>query len=95
MYKIYQAFRQWVGVQARFTTDHPMVEVSALVGDQRGYAVFANHGPNALKVNVSSQLSLKNLRQVTPSGFQEQKINQQGFEISLDGFNGAIFEWFL
>ncbi len=94
-YKIYQAFRQWAGVKALFTTDQPMVEVSALVGEKRGYAVFANHGPHGLDVKVSSQLPLKSIRQVNPSGFLEKKINRQGFEISLDGFNGAIVEWFL
>jgi endo-1,4-beta-mannosidase len=95
LYKVYQAFRLWVGVEALFTTDHPMVEVSALVGEKRGYAVFANHGPHALDVKVSSRLALKSIRQVNPSGFQEKKFNHQDFEISLDGFNGAILEWFL
>jgi endo-1,4-beta-mannosidase len=94
-YKIYQAFSQWTGVEALFATDHPMVEVSALVGEKRGYAVFANHGPHALEVKVSSRLSLKSIRQINPSGFVEKKIDHRGFEISLDGFSGAIFEWFL
>jgi len=94
-YKIYQAFRQWVGVQALFTTNEPMVEVSALVGEKRGYAVFANHGPHAVDVKVSSRLLLKNIRQINPAGFLEKKTNRQGFEISLDGFSGAIVEWFI
>jgi hypothetical protein len=46
-------------------------------------------------VKVSSRLALKSIRQVNPSGFQEKKFNHQDFEISLDGFNGAILEWFL
>jgi beta-galactosidase len=95
VYKLYQAFRQWAGVKALFTTDQPLVEVSALVGEKRGYAIFANHGPHALQVNVTSRLSLKTIRQVEPSGFVEKVINDKGFEISMDGFNGAIVEWFL
>jgi hypothetical protein len=94
-YKIYQAFRQWAVVNALFTTNQPMVEVSALVGEKHGYAVFANHGTHGLDVKVSSQLPLKSIRQINPSGFLGKKINRQGFEIYLDGFNGAIVEWFL
>jgi endo-1,4-beta-mannosidase len=93
-YRMYQAFSQWVGVKAMFTTDQPMVEVAALVGDKRGYAIFANHSPQALEADVISQLSLQRLRQITPSGLKEIEINRQGFPISLDGFNGTVVEWF-
>ncbi len=95
VYRLYQAFSQWVGVKALFTTDQPMVEVSALVGEKRGYAIFANHGLQTLEVKVSSQLPLKSIRQIEPSGFVEKGINDQGFKISVGGFNGAIVEWFL
>jgi endo-1,4-beta-mannosidase len=94
-YRIYQAFSQWAGVKALFSTDQPMVEAAALVGSQRGYAILANHSPQALEVRLSSQLSLKHVRQITPSGFQEKKINRRGCQISLEGFSGAVVEWFL
>jgi len=94
-YRLYRAFSQWVGVNAVFSTDQPLVEVSALVGEKRGYAVFANHGPHAVDVKVSSRLLLKNIRQINPAGYLEKKTDRQGFEISLDGFSGAIVEWFV
>jgi hypothetical protein len=97
-YKIYQAFRKWVGIEALFTSDQPLVEVAALtspVEPKRGYAIFANHGPQALDERVSSTLSLKHIRQVTPSGFQDMQLDHQKFTIAIDGFNGAIVEWFL
>jgi endo-1,4-beta-mannosidase len=93
-YRIYQAFRRWVGVQALFTTDQPMVEVAALARDQRGYAVLANHGPQTLDVRVTSKHPLKQATLITPSGMQDIVLSQQGWQITLDGFNGAIIEWF-
>ncbi len=94
-YRIYQAFRKWAGFEQSFTTDKPMVEVSSIAGSTRGYAVLANHGPASLEVNVTSQLSITRLRQVTPDGYRTIELDQQGFCITLDGFNGAIIEWFL
>ena len=94
-YKIYQAFRQWADLEALFTTDNPMVEVSALVGEKRGYAIFANHGEPAADVKVTSRLPLKSVRQITPSGMMEKKIDPMGCTILLEGFSGAVVEWFI
>lgn len=94
-YRIYRAFRQWAGVQSQFSTDHPMVEVAALVGNQRGYVIFANHCPENLKINVSSQHSLNRISQVTPSGYKELKSDRQGWKMDIEGFSGAVVEWFI
>jgi endo-1,4-beta-mannosidase len=94
-YKIYQAFQQWANLGALFTTDNPMVEVSALTGEKRGYAIFANHGEPEADVKVTSRLPLKSVRQITPSGFLEKKIDPSGFNILLEGFSGAVVEWFI
>lgn len=93
-YRIYQAFRKWVGSEALFTTDQSMVEVAGLVGSQRGYAVLANHSPEKLRVTISSRQALRQIRQVTPSGLIDKQVNKGQFTIDLDGFNGAIVEWF-
>jgi beta-galactosidase len=94
-YCIYQALRHWAGVHSLFTTDQPAVEVSTLAGPNRGYAIFANHKSLKCEVNISSQLKLARIRQVTPSGLQELKLNRQNWMILLDGFSGAVIEWFL
>ena len=94
-YRVYQAFSRWVGVGQLFSTDHPMVEVAALAGSQRGYAILANHSSQALDVRVIAQHSIKRARQVIPSGFTEIKVNRRGWQITLDGFSGAVLEWFL
>jgi endo-1,4-beta-mannosidase len=94
-YRIYQSFRQWVGLEALFTTDQPMVETAAIFGAERGYAVLANHSTATVEVNVSSQLPLKQIRLVRPTGFQQIELGHQGWNMTLEGFNGAIVEWFL
>ena len=92
-YRIYQSFRKWVGAEALFSTDQPAVEVGALAGSSRGYAIFANHGMQACDVNVTCTQSLKEIRQVTPSGMHELNLIRNGWRMNLDGFSGAIVEW--
>jgi hypothetical protein len=94
-YRIYHAFSQWVGGTALFSTDQPKVEVAALTGPERGYAILANHSSQALDISVSSWLSLKRVRQITSSGFQELMLIRQSWQMTLDGFSGAIVEWFI
>lgn len=94
-YKLYQAFSYWAGIKSLFSTDQPMVEVAALVGSKRGYAILANHGPQTLEVGISSQLPIKQMRQITPSGMHQLKPNRKNYHCSLEGFNGAILEWFI
>jgi hypothetical protein len=72
-----------------------MVEVAALAGSERGYAILANHSPENMGIRVSSQLSLKQIRQITPSGFQDLKLIHRGWQMALDGFSGAVVEWFI
>jgi endo-1,4-beta-mannosidase len=94
-YRLYQAFSRWAGVRALFETDHPEVEVGALAGAQRGYAVLANHSPQSFEVNVSPRLNLKKVRQITPSGMHDLTLNRRGWQMPLDGFAGAVVEWFV
>ncbi|MFZ2097358.1 MAG: beta-galactosidase [Anaerolineales bacterium] len=94
-YRIYHSFSQWVGAGSLFSTNQPMVEVGALAGPERGYVIFANHAAQAVNATVSSRLSIKRIRYVTPSGYQEVKINLGSWQIAIDEFNGVIMEWFL
>ena len=94
-YRIYQALRQWAGVQALFTSDHPMVELGSLVGNQHGYAVLANHSPENLEVKVTSLHPLKQVRRVTPNGFHELKSDRHSWTMVIEGFSGAVVEWFI
>jgi endo-1,4-beta-mannosidase len=93
-YRIYRAFSQWVGAVPLFTTDQPMVEVAALADEQRGYVVLTNHSSKAVDIKVSSKNALRQVRQLTPAGMKGIKLSQQGWNMALEGFNGAIVEWF-
>ena len=92
-HRVYQALRQWAGVTPLFHSHHPLVEVAALVGVQRGYAVLANHGPKTMRVKVSTSLSLQSVRQVTPAGMQPLALEGQGWQLLVEAHDGAIVEW--
>jgi hypothetical protein len=94
-YRIYRAFSHWCGVRSLFFTDQPMVEAGALVGPERGYVILCNHTAQALEAKITSRLSIKHLRNITPSGYTDIDLNHGDFRMVIDGFNGTILEWFL
>lgn len=92
-HKLYRALCEWAGLQPLFTTDNPSVEVSALVGESRGYAVFANHQPNVCSLTVTAREPLVAVRRLTPDGQQPLSLIGRSWELGLDGFGGAVVEW--
>jgi endo-1,4-beta-mannosidase len=94
-HRIYRAFRQWAGIMPLFQTDQPSVEVGALAGPGRGYAVLANHSPEVRKVAVTSRLPIKSACLITPTGTQPLVVEDKGWPLTLQGYDGAIVEWTL
>ncbi len=95
IHRLYQAFSQWAGAIPLFGTDQPSVEVGALTGERRGYAILANHGPQPQDVTVTSRLPIRELCQVTADGFKPIEIAQHKWQMRIEGFEGAILEWTL
>jgi hypothetical protein len=83
----------WVGIAPLFSTDQPSVEVGALTGAGRGYAVLASHCPEAREVIVTSRLPVKSVQQITPNGVQPLAIKAGRWHLTLEGYDGAIVEW--
>ncbi len=94
-HRLYQAFSRWAGVDPLFNTDQASVEVGALAGKDRGYAVLANHGPTPQRVTISSRLPVQRIRHVTAEGPKPIDVNDAKWQISIEGFDGAIVEWSL
>ena len=92
-YGIYKAFLDWAGVKVLFRTDQPSVEVSALRADRRGYAVLVSHSAVALPVTVTTSLSVKSLRLITPRGPQAISLEGKSWKMVLTPYEGAIVEW--
>jgi beta-glucosidase len=90
---LYRALRTWAGVTPAFCTDQPSVEVAALVGRGRGYAVLANHQPQPQTVTVSARDALRSAALVTPSGCEPIPLDGRSWKMSLVGYGGAIVEW--
>lgn len=92
-HRLYQAFSQWAGVTPLFKTDQPSVEVGALTGQSRGYAVLANHSPDPYQVAITSSSPIKKIRYVTTEGLKPLDSDSQKWQVSIKGFGGAILEW--
>jgi endo-1,4-beta-mannosidase len=90
---LYEAFREWAAVQPLFRTDHPAVEVTALRGASRGYAVLVNHSPERRTVTMTTTLPIQSLRQVGPDGTSELAGQGSSWRIEIDPWDGVVAEW--
>jgi endo-1,4-beta-mannosidase len=92
-HQLYRALWSWAGLRPLFTSDHPSVEVAGLVGKKRGYAVLANHRPEAANVTITAREELKAVAQVTPSGLTPLELRGRAWSMEIAGYEGAIVEW--
>ena len=92
-HRIYEAFREWTGLKPQFRTDQPSVEISALNGDHRGYAVVVNHSAQAYKLNVLTTLTIHSLSRITPEGPQSLQPQAPGWKMDIGPYEAAIIEW--
>jgi beta-galactosidase len=92
-HRIYEAFRDWVGVKPVFSADQPAVEVSALNGDHRGYAVVVNHSAEVQTFTVSTTTPARTISVIAPEGSKRLQIQGSSWKMDLGPFEGAIAEW--
>ncbi len=92
-HRIYRALIDWAGVRPLFRTDQPSVEIGALKGENRGYAVLANHSGRALPVTFETTLAIRSLAQITPAGSRLLTLDGRKWKMNLGPYEGAIVEW--
>ena len=92
-HKIYEAFRDWVGVKPAFRSDRPEVEVSSLKGAGRGYLVVVNHSAIAQDANILSTFSVRSYSSITPDGSKPLALQGANTKVHLGPFEAAILEW--
>lgn len=92
-HRIYEAFRNWTGVKPAFQSDQPSVEVTALRGDHRGYAVVVNHSGQPYQATISTSLTLKSVRQIGPENSKALSLDGSGWKMDLGPYEVAIVEW--
>ena len=92
-HKIYEAFRDWVGVKPAFRSDRPEVEVSSLKGAGRGYLVVVNHSAIAQDANILSTVSVHSYSSITPDGSTPLALQGANTKVRLGPFEAAVLEW--
>jgi hypothetical protein len=92
-HRIYEAFRDWVGLKPTFRTDQPSVEISALNGDRRGYVVIVNHSPQQQNVTVSANSIANSVTRIAPEGRKPVQVEGSNWKIDLAPYEGTIIEW--
>jgi hypothetical protein len=92
-HRIYRALCQSTQFTPLFATDHPSVEVSALFGRERGYAVLANHQPESRMVTVTARNAIRSAALVTGDGLQPLVVTDHSWQVEIMGYGGAIVEW--
>ncbi len=94
-HRIYRGLANWAGFTPLFSTDAPGVEISALVGDGRGYAILANHQPEQCLVTVTSRSPLKSIQSIEPDGKHPITLNVNQWQMEIAAYGGAVIEWTL
>jgi endo-1,4-beta-mannosidase len=92
-HRIYEAFREWARVQPLFRSDQPSVEVSALSGGTRGYAVVTNHGAEPQNVLVTASVPLHVVTRITAGGTTKLQVAGATFKVDIGAYEGLVFEW--
>jgi len=92
-HRIYEAFREWTGVRPLFRSDQPSVEVSALNGEHRGYAVVVNHSAQAHNLTVFTSLPLHSAIRITPEGTKSLQLDGSSWKMDVGPYEGAVVEW--
>ncbi|MGA8066108.1 MAG: hypothetical protein WCA47_02160, partial [Terriglobales bacterium] len=92
-HRIYEAFRDWTGVQGAFQSDQASVEVTSLRGDHRGYAVVVNHSGQPYLATISTSLPLKSVRELGPDSSKALALEGSHWKIDLKPYEAAVVEW--
>lgn len=92
-YRIYTALRDWTGYRPEFASDRASVEVAALDGVDHGYVVLLNHSAEPQDATVTTTLPLHQAVRIFSQGHQAVELKGSAWEMHLDPFEGAVFEW--
>ncbi len=92
-HRIYRALMDWAGVQPLFRTNQPSVEVGAIRGENRGYAVLANHSGRSVPVSIESTLPIQSLFEVTEGSPKPLSLEGRKWSMNLGAYSGAIVAW--
>src|SRR5437660_1482784 len=91
-HRIYEAFRDWVGLKPVFRADDPAIEITALNGDHRGYVVVVNHAAQAKNVTITAS-GVRSASRFEPQGATAIPMDGSGWKMQLGPYEGAIVEW--
>jgi len=92
-HRVYEAFREWVGVKPLVHTDQPSVEAVALRGASRGYVVLVNHSAERRRVTVTATLPIRALRRLTPAGAKDLPVQGSTWQTEIEPYDGVVAEW--
>jgi endo-1,4-beta-mannosidase len=91
--KLYEAFRDWVGLKPGFRSDRTEVEVSNLKGDHRGYIVVVNHSNRPQDPTIIATVPVRSYSSITPDGLKSLALGGSNMQLHLDPYEAAIVEW--
>lgn len=92
-YRLYQAFRDWIGIKPSFQVSDPDVEVSVLSGNNRGYLVLVNHSPDSKKLTLSTASPIHVLNLIAPDGAKAMNATNGNWKMEIAPYDGVVLEW--
>ena len=88
---LYRALRQWAKVHPYFSTSSP-VEIGALMGANRAYAIVVNHTPQPQDVVIHARAGFAAVNLITPAGPEPLVGQGKSWQIHIPPHHGSIQE---
>lgn len=91
--RIYQAFRDWTGLKTMFRSNQPLVEVSSLDANNRGYVVVVSHAPTTQHIVITSTTALHTVERIQTGDNVPMSLSHSSWTMDLNPYEAAIFSW--
>ena len=92
-YRIFKAFAEWCDVGSFFHTNNPKIEIAALKGKNRGFAVLTNHGCEDIEVIITAKEILSQVSLIKPEGRKNIEIEKNQFKLLMKAYDGSLLAW--
>ena len=90
--EFYRSLKKWAGIHSPYSVDNSSLELGVLAGKNKDYVILVNHSGNSENGNITAKTLGFQVDLLTPDGRQTVKVQDNGWEYTIEPFSGLVFE---